>query len=99
MTITREDLEMAAKAADTCHYADKPPEGYRLLGDCEPAKVGDMAYLGWIGGKWVSVRAGMNIAGATMDELWGNTSVMAVARRYAAVKLAAAVGRAMESTG
>lgn len=60
-------------------YADKPPAGHRMLADDEPAKEGDAAYIGHIGGKWCRVRRGQNIAGASMDELWGS-SVLALAR-------------------
>jgi hypothetical protein len=55
------------------------------MGDGEPAQVGDMAYIGFIGGRWVPVRRGQNIAGATLDELLDATSVLALARAAAAM--------------
>ena len=61
-------------------YADVAPSGYWLLGDDEPAGVGDVAYIGYIGGAWRSVRRGMNIAGAALEDLRGS-GVLALARR------------------
>lgn len=66
--------------ADGQHYADKAPPGCYLLDDETPAAVGDMAYIGLIGGRWVQVRRGMNIAGATLDELLGWGSALSLAR-------------------
>lgn len=68
------------RADDGQHYADKAPQGHHLLDDETPAEVGDMAYIGLIGGRWVRVRRGMNIAGATLDELLGSGSVLSLAR-------------------
>jgi hypothetical protein len=68
------------RTEDAQHYADRPPPGFYLLDDAEPAEVGDMAYIGGIGGEWVRVRQGMNIAGATLDELLGWGSVISLAR-------------------
>ena len=57
-----------------------PPPGCRLLGDYEPARAGDMAYIGAIGGRWRRVRPRMGIIGATMDELSDGARVLALAR-------------------
>ena len=65
------------------HYADRAPPGCYLLHDETPAAVGDMAYIGLIGGQWVRVRRGMNIAGATLNELMGWGLVLALARTSA----------------
>lgn len=64
----------------TTEYADIPPAGYRIIDDETPAAVGDMAYRGLIGGRWVRVARGQNIAGATLYELHGS-SVLSLARR------------------
>ena len=69
---------------DSCDYADRPPAGYELLDDETPAAEGDVAYIGNIGGQWVRVRPRQNIIGATLDELWGSSSVIALARQVKA---------------
>ena len=71
-----------AAAPELAEPADPrtPPPGCRLLGDYEPARAGDMAYIGAIGGRWRRVRPRMGIIGATMDELSDGARVLALAR-------------------
>ena len=57
-----------------------PPPGCRLLGDYEPARAGDMAYIGAIAGRWRRVKPRMGVIGATMDELSDGARVLALAR-------------------
>ena len=71
--------------ADTPELAEPadprtPPPGCRLLGDYEPARAGDMAYIGAIAGRWRRVKPRMGIIGATMDELSDGARVLALAR-------------------
>ena len=61
-------------------YADKPPAGYAI----RPfrggkARDGDLAYRGFCGGRWVTIRPGMNIIGADAWTLWYEAGVMAIA--------------------
>jgi hypothetical protein len=60
-------------------YADRPPEGYKLRDDQDPAREGDMAYFGFLGGEWRRVRRGQNVVGEGSSELW-YSGVMAIAR-------------------
>ena len=69
-----------SKTQPEAHVRLAHAAGCRLLGDYEPARAGDMAYIGAIAGRWRKVKPRMGIIGATMDELSDGARVLALAR-------------------
>ena len=73
--------EQEKTVSEIMQYADKSPEGYRLVTIDEPAKNFDLAFYNH-DSEWRPVTHGQNIVGASARVLW--PGIMAVARRVPA---------------